>query len=141
MRYTPFASLALAFSLAYVSVANAEDVAGRWRNPAEAGDLLIYPCGDKICGKGVPSDTSKPSDDVKDVKNKNPELRNRSLNGLEVMHGFAGGPKVWSGGSIYRPADGNTYSGRLELIDPNTLKLTGCVVAPLCQSQIWKRAS
>ena len=111
MRQATFVSLAFAFSLAFVSAAHAEDVAGRWRNPAEAGDLLIYPCGDKICGKGVPSDTSKPADNVKDVKNKNPELRNRSLNGLEVMHGFSGGPKVWSGASIYRPADGNTYSG------------------------------
>ena len=141
MRHATFASFALAFSLAFASAASAQDVTGRWRNPAEAGDLVIYPCGDKICGKGVASDTSKPEDDTKDVKNKNPELRSRPLNGLEVMHGFAGGPKTWSGGSIYRPADGNTYSGRMELVDPNTLKLTGCVVAPLCQSQIWKRVS
>ena len=141
MRHATFASLALAFSFALASAASAEDIAGRWRNPAEAGDLMIYACGDKVCAKGVPTDPAKVAEDLKDVKNKNPELRNRSLNGLEVMRGFAGGPKVWSGGSIYRPADGNTYSGKMELVDPNTLKLTGCVVAPLCQSQIWKRAS
>jgi uncharacterized protein (DUF2147 family) len=139
MRMAPFASLFLAFGVMAASAAQAEGVTGRWRNPAEAGDLVIYPCGDKICAKGVASDASKATEDAKDVENKNPELRNRSLNGLEVMRGFAGGPRVWSGGSIYRPTDGNTYSGRLELIDPNTLKLTGCVVAMLCQSQTWKR--
>lgn len=141
MRIATFAPLILAAGLGMATVAQAEGVTGRWRNPAEEGDLQIYPCGDKICGKGVPSDSSKPVEDVKDVKNKNPELRSRSLNGLEVMRGFAGGPKVWSGGTIYRPADGNTYSGRMELIAPDTLKLTGCVMAPLCQSQIWKRVS
>jgi len=140
MRIAIIAPLVLMSGLAFTAAAQAADVTGRWRNPAEDGDLVIYPCGDKICGKGVASDASKPVLDVKDVKNRNPELRNRSLNGLEVIHGFSGGPKVWSGGAIYRPADGNTYSGRMELVDPNTLKLTGCVVAPLCQSQIWKRA-
>eukprot|EP01039_Chlorochromonas_danica_P019281 gene19281-23315_t len=58
MRQKTFASLALAFGLAFVSAANAQDVTGRWRNPAEEGDLVIYPCGDKICAKGVASDTS-----------------------------------------------------------------------------------
>jgi len=141
MRKAIIAPLFLISSLAFGAVAQAEDVIGRWRNPAEAGDLLIYPCGDKVCAKGVPTDPAKVAKDMKDIKNKNPELRSRSLNGLEVMRGFAGGPKVWSGGSIYRPADGNTYSGKMELVDPNTLKLTGCVVAPLCQSQTWKRVS
>jgi uncharacterized protein (DUF2147 family) len=141
MRKAIIAPLFLISSLAFGAVAQAEDVIGRWRNPAEAGDLLIYPCGDKVCAKGVPTDPAKVAEDMKDIKNKNPELRSRSLNGLEVMRGFAGGPKVWSGGSIYRPADGNTYSGKMELVDPNTLKLTGCVVAPLCQSQTWKRVS
>lgn len=141
MRRPMLAPLALTLCLAFGAAASAQDVTGRWRNPSEDGDLVIYACGDKICAKGVPSDASKAVEDVKDVKNKNPELRSRSLNGLEVMRGFAGGPKVWSGGSIYRPADGNTYSGRMELVDPNTLKLTGCVVAPLCQSQTWKRVS
>ena len=139
MKYA-LALCLLALDVGLAQAASAPPVAGRWENAREQGVLEVYACGDKVCARGLPSEAQlKAGVVVKDVKNKNPALRDRSLNGLQVMEGFTGGPTVWTDGSIYRPADGNTYKGRLELQDANTLKLTGCVVAPLCQSQIWKR--
>ena len=43
-------------------------------------------------------------------------------------------------GEIYNPEDGNTYYGKLELVDQQQVKLTGCALVVLCQSQAWFRA-
>lgn len=135
--------LALALSVglmaAMTGAADANNLVGRWQTPSEQGYIDLYECGSKICGRGVPTEAQKAGPDVKDVKNHDPALRNRSLNGLEILHDFAGGPTVWTGGAIYRPADGNTYSGKLELLDSSTMRMTGCVMAPLCKSYVWKK--
>jgi len=55
------------------------------------------------------------------------------------LTGFSGGPKVWKGGKIYNPEDGNTYQGTITLVDDNTLNLRGCVIFPLCKTQTWSR--
>ena len=47
---------------------------------------------------------------------------------------------MWSGGRIYNPDNGKTYVGDLRLLDPTRLKVTGCLVRPLCGSQVWRRA-
>jgi len=46
----------------------------------------------------------------------------------------------WSGGSIYDPDTGHTYSCKLELLDPNKLKVRGFLgVSLLGRTQIWTR--
>ena len=35
--------------------------------------------------------------------------------------------------------DGRTYKGSMKLLNPNQLKLTGCIIAPLCKTQTWTR--
>jgi len=135
------ATLAAALTVATVADA-ASPAAGRWRSHDEDGVLEIYDCGAKLCGRGLPTpEEASAAAHLKDVKNPDPALRDRSLVGIEVLKGFSGGPRVWTGGAIYRPQDGKTYSGRMELVDDDTLKLTGCVMAPLCRTITWKRAS
>ena len=122
--------------------ADASPAAGQWRSQQEDGVIEIYDCGQKLCGRGMPTPEQQAAAvAIRDVKNPDPALRSRSLLGIEVLQGFTGGPKLWTGGSIYRPQDGKTYKGRIELIDESTLKLTGCVMEPFCKSIIWKRAS
>ena len=50
------------------------------------------------------------------------------------------GRAQWSGGSIYDPDTGHTYSCKLELLDPNKLKVRGFLgVSLLGRTQIWTR--
>jgi len=114
---------------------------GVWKTPDDNGQIEIFACGGKLCGRIVTSAQIKANPGLKDSANKDPALRNRPLKGLVLMTGFGGGPSRWTGGAIYRPQDGGTYQGTIDLVDAGTLKLKGCVVAPLCQTQVWKRAS
>lgn len=107
---------------------------GVWKTEDGTG-IEIYACGSALCGKSV----SGIPRTALDIKNKNSALRNRPLLGLEIMTGFVGGPERWTGGKIYNPDDGATYSGSLFLRAPNALDLTGCVVAPICKKQTWTR--
>jgi uncharacterized protein (DUF2147 family) len=48
-------------------------------------------------------------------------------------------PGRWTDGWVYNPRDGGTYHGQMELKANGALRLTGCVVAPFCKTQIWTR--
>jgi uncharacterized protein (DUF2147 family) len=63
------------------------------------------------------------------------------MKGLVIFTGLTGGPKDYKGAALYNPTDGGTYHGSISVVDENTVKLTGCVVFPLCKTQVWHRAS
>jgi len=131
---------ALALALAAVSTgAIAASPVGDWKTPAKNGVVRVSECGDAICGKIVDGDDIRANPDVKDLNNQDASLRSRPLKGLTLFYGVKGGPTEWSGGSVYNPEDGKTYHGSIKLVDDDTLKLTGCVIAPFCKSQIWTR--
>jgi uncharacterized protein (DUF2147 family) len=130
---------------AIVSVAGAAQAAspidGRWQTPVQAGVIEIAPCGEALCGRVITSDVIKADPGKKDINNKDVALRDRPIKGLLTLKGFTGGPKRWTGGTAYNPDDGGTYKGSLTLVDTNTLKVTGCIVFPLCKTQTWTRAN
>lgn len=135
------AALMLAAGAASSSgAAGAGSPVGVWLTPDDHGQIEVYPCGSRLCGRILTSDKLRANPGLKDEANKNPALRGRPLKGLVIMTGFAGGPARWTGGAIYRPQDGGTYQGTMDLVGAGALKLKGCVVAPLCQTQEWKRA-
>ena len=117
----------------------ASPAAGLWLTPTYKGEVQISECGAALCGKIVTSDRIKANPAVADDKNKDPAQRARLLKDLPMLQGFTGGPTQWKGGSVYNPEDGGTYKGSITLIDANTLKLTGCIFAPLCKTQVWTR--
>ncbi len=117
----------------------APTVQGLWRTPTDNGQVRIEDCGAKICGRLVTSDRLQALPDQRDVRNHDKALRGRRLVGVLIAQGFSGGPTTWTGGTVYDPAGGGTYSGRIALTGPDTLKLTGCIIAPLCRSQTWTR--
>ncbi|MEP9353422.1 DUF2147 domain-containing protein [Xanthobacter sp. KR7-65] len=137
MRTTLLAGIAAGTLLA--APALAADPTGLWQTPTRNGQVEISKCGANLCGRLVSSDGIKADPALKDVNNSNTALRGRALKGLTILTGFSGGPKDWTGGSIYNAEDGRTYSGSITLDGDNTLKLRGCVVAPLCKTQIWTR--
>jgi uncharacterized protein (DUF2147 family) len=76
-----------------------------------------------------------------DERNPQPALRKLELLGEVIMRGMRyEGEARWSGGTIYDPSSGRTYSCRLELQDGGQLKVRGFLgVALLGRSQLWTR--
>ena len=121
------------------SPASAADPTGLWQTPTRGGQVEISRCGAALCGRLVSSEGLAADPALKDVNNQNAAQRGRPLKGLTILTGFAGGPQEWTGGTIYNAEDGKTYSGTLTLDGNDTLKLKGCIVAPLCKTQSWTR--
>ena len=121
------------------AAAAALPVAGLWKLPDNNVVVRIAPCGRSICGTLVSADKLKANPRLKDKMNKNTALRGRPVRGLLLLTGFTGGPSNWKDGQVYNPDDGRTYKSELNLTDPNTLDLKGCVVKPLCKSKTLTR--
>ncbi|KQV58167.1 MULTISPECIES: DUF2147 domain-containing protein [unclassified Caulobacter] len=117
----------------------AADVTGLWATPTNGGQVEIARCGNSLCGKLVTSTRIKEDPTVKDAKNKDEAQRGRTLKNLQMLYDFSGGPTKWTGGKVYNPDDGGTYSGTIEQLSDNKLKLKGCIVAPFCKTQVWNR--
>jgi len=50
------------------------------------------------------------------------------------------GDGEWSGGTIYDPNNGKTYSCKLKLTGPDTLKVRGYIgISLIGRSETWKR--
>jgi uncharacterized protein (DUF2147 family) len=117
----------------------AADATGLWQTPTNGGQVEIARCGNSLCGKLLSSNHIRENPALKDVKNKDESQRVRTLKNLQMLYDFTGGPSKWTGGKVYNPDDGGTYSGTIELIGENQLKLKGCIVAPFCKTQVWTR--
>ena len=133
------AVLTLAVALAGAGVASAASIEGRWRTPTNNAEVEIVSCGAARCGTVVTSDHLKADPAAKDVRNKDAALRGRAIKGLTFLTGFTGGPTEWKGGKVYDPDSGNTYQGTITVVDADHLKLRGCIVYPLCKTQMWTR--
>ena len=131
----------LALSAAVAAVATpafASDITGRWLTPSK-GEVEIYRCGAALCGRLLGSPRLAREPHLTDALNKDAAKRGRKIKGMTLLEGFSGGPSEFRGGRLYNPEDGNTYTGTITVVDGDTLKLKGCVVAPLCKTQVWKR--
>jgi uncharacterized protein (DUF2147 family) len=133
------AASALVLSLAIAGPAFAADITGRWRTPGNGGEVEVYACGAAICGRLISSAHIARDPNALDARNENAALKTRKLKGLTFLTGFTGGPTEWKGGKVYNPEDGKTYAGSITAVGADTLKLKGCVVAPLCKTQTWTR--
>jgi uncharacterized protein (DUF2147 family) len=133
-------SVVALLALAGAAAAAAAPIEGVWRTASDGGEIELHRCGEALCGRVVESDDIKTDPDLRDLTNKDPALRGRRLKGLDLFHGFRGGPDLWTNGRVYNPEDGRTYRGQMELMRDGRLKVTGCLVFPLCRSQVWTRA-
>ena len=130
---------ALAFASGASSQVAAPAIVGSWKAATDEGVIVIAPCGPAFCGRLVDSLRIRANPDSRDFKNKDAALRDRRVNGMTMLQGFTGGPTEWKGGTLYNPDDGGTYTGKITAQGPDALKLTGCIIFPLCKSQVWTR--
>lgn len=135
MRYVIPAILLLCSSAASA----APDVTGNWVTEDKTGLVAISRCGESLCGSIARVLVARPGVPKTDVRNPDPALRNRPIQGLRILSGFRAGRDGWEEGRIYDPKSGKSYRSVLKLNADGSLKVSGCI-AFICKSQRWTRA-
>ncbi|MDE2450145.1 MAG: DUF2147 domain-containing protein [Gammaproteobacteria bacterium] len=128
---------ALVAASAYAQTAT---VLGYWREP-RGSIIRIVPCDQRLCIEiaELPPGNRHPA---VDGRNPDPKLRTRPLCGLRIGDGFVQvDPQHASGGHLYDPRSGRTYSGEMTA-DGNLLHLRGYVGLRIFgRTATWARAS
>ena len=121
-------------------------VLGYWLTEEGQSQIEIYKKGDyQYYGKIVWLDEPFEEDGSAKLDDENPDraLRSRPLLGLEILKGFSydASKGEWSGGTIYDPENGRTYSAYMRLDGNNTLRMRGYVMGMrfLGRSTHWTR--
>lgn len=115
------------------------NIEGDWLVEDRTALVRIAPCGDRLCGDIAKILAKGPDVPKTDIHNPDPALRSRPFEGLRILTGFVPKGNGWSGGRIYDPNSGRTYSSNLKLNADGSLKVSGCI-AFFCRSQRWTRA-
>jgi uncharacterized protein (DUF2147 family) len=127
-----------AFGLALLGLpaqAQSPDPSGTWLTQSGDTRVRIAKCGTALCGIIVSSTYQK------DTNNSDPKLRERSMVGVQMISDIRPTGDGFSG-QLYNPQDGKTYTGKLKVMSPTTLQLSGCVLGGLiCRSQTWTKAN
>ena len=107
---------------------------GDWLNPAGTVEVNTRPCGHALCGRVV---WASP-DAISDAR----EGGTPNLVGTELLRNYhATGPQTWQG-TIFVPDMGKSFSSRMMELDPNSLQVSGCLIAGfICKKQVWHRAN
>jgi uncharacterized protein (DUF2147 family) len=117
-------------------------ILGEWMTAEGKARVLITMCDSLYCGKIIwLKEPLKNGNPVVDSKNADPKLRDTPILGLTFLRGFQyDGDGEYVGGKVYDPESGDTYKGRMRLIDANTLELRGYVFIPLFgRTETWTR--
>jgi uncharacterized protein (DUF2147 family) len=118
---------------------------GTWATSDAKSHIQIKECGGKLCGTIVwlKEPLDEHGKDQLDSENPDPRLRTRKILGMALLSGFVpdqNNPNVWTGGRIYDPDNGKTYSCTLTLENPNTLNVRGYVgLSILGETRTWTR--
>jgi uncharacterized protein (DUF2147 family) len=135
------AVLAAGLSLCAAPAFAADPIEGEWVTDGGASKVRISACPgkpDQMCGVV----SWLPAAKAQDLDKRNPDSvrRNQKILGMSTIWGFKqAAPGKWTGGKLYDPSSGKTYSGKLSANANGTLKVEGCVLM-VCQAQTWKRA-
>ncbi len=134
----------------YVLAAGPDDILGTWNTEDNKAKVEIFKCADKYCGKIVwlkdpnyepGSKEGTPGTPKIDVHNPDPSLRSRPILGLPFMtaFGYVGG-NSYTGGRLYDPEKGKTYSGKITLVSPHQLDLRGYIgISLIGRTSKWTR--
>jgi uncharacterized protein (DUF2147 family) len=117
-------------------------ILGEWTTAEGKARVLISNCDGLYCGRIIwlkePVKDGKP---VVDSKNPDPKLQDTLVLGMTFLRSFRyDGDGEYVGGKVYDPESGDTYSGKMRLVDANTLELRGYVLIPLFgRTETWTR--
>ncbi|HTJ57483.1 MAG TPA: DUF2147 domain-containing protein [Devosiaceae bacterium] len=149
---TPVAAIAAPMGAAPAEIANAPQIEGVWLTQSKS-QITVSPCATDFCGNiskiVVPDDIYKQNKkaiesigatNFTDEMNKDPKLKGRPIMGLQILTLHPSDkPQIYNG-EIYNPEDGNTYSGYVEVLGPNKIRLNGCILYNIiCKGEDWTR--
>ena len=124
MKYTlSFLILALYLSAHPVEAETSKDITGLWLTQKQDAAVRVEPCGDEICGYIAWLDKNEDTHSTS----------GQPLCDAKVLYGFHHSSKndnIWEGGKIYKADDEKTYSGKIALIDENTVELRAYLGIP-----------
>jgi uncharacterized protein (DUF2147 family) len=128
----------------FVPAAVAGSPVGLWYAEGGAAEVQIVPCSNALCGKVVwlHSPLGEDGCELRDDKNPDLNVRNRTIVGLEVLSGLkkADEGSVWTGGTIYDPTSGRTYSCNARMEGDDRLFLRGYFgIQLLGRTTTWTR--
>lgn len=145
MKHIIFTILALIICLpAFAQAANR--INGVWFNGEKSSKIEISQSEDgSFIGNIV---WLREANDAKgnpkiDIHNPDEKLAKRQLIGLQVLSGLKyNGKSKYSGGKIYDPKSGKTYSAKAEMVNNNTLALRGFIgIALAGRTDTWIRTT
>ena len=139
--------LALIVFFTSMTHAQSDRINGYWMTEDDESQIEIFTDErGEVHGKIIWLDEPYEDDGspILDGENPEPELRSQPILGLEIIEGFTydASDEEWSGGSIYDPESGRTYTAYMRLEDRNTLRLRGYVMGMrfLGRTTHWTRA-
>lgn len=125
---------------------NADRITGVWFNGEKSSKIEITQAKDgsfigKIVWLKEPNDAS--GHPKTDSKNSDAKLAKRPLMDLQILSGLTyDGKSKYSGGKIYDPKSGKTYSAKAEMTNNNTLALRGFIgIALAGRTDTWVRTT
>jgi uncharacterized protein (DUF2147 family) len=137
-------TIALTISGNRGEAATPADPSGTWLVEDGRARVRLERCGparDRICGYIVwmkdPLDAR--SQPYRDSRNPDPDKRARALLGHQLLMGLQATPDGRFAGDIYNAEDGKFYSVSLWRESSDRLKLKGCLIGLLCQTQTWQQ--
>lgn len=112
-----------------------------WYNTDRSAKIQIYKNGSAYEGKIVWLKEPKDANGANKVDKHNPDerLRNKPVNGLVILRGLKLETSgKFTGGTIYDPKNGKTYSCKMNLIDPTNLEVRGFIgISLLGRTEHW----
>src|SRR6188508_2106800 len=117
MKQAFLAAVGLAL-LALPAQAQSADPSGTWLTQSGDTRVRIAKCGAVYCGTIVTSTFQK------DTNNADASLRDRAIVGVRMIWDLKPDGEGYSG-QLYNPQDGKTYTGKLKVMSPTTLQLSG----------------
>lgn len=140
MRYL---LLLLFIPYSFSSIAQDSDaIVGKWINATAEAHIDISKRNDKYFGKIVwIKDPKGTEGSVKtDLKNPDPNLRKRTILGMEILKDFVYEDGKWTDGNIYDPKSGKTYSCNMTIKENGQLNMRGYIgISLIGRSETWKR--
>ena len=115
----------------------APDPTGEWRVANGYATMRLVDCNGEIWG--IVASEQRPGGI--DEKNPDARLRSRPTLGMPVLLGMKPSARNEWSGDIYNAQDGRTYSAKISLAAPDTLKVQGCVLGFLCGGENWTRVA
>jgi uncharacterized protein (DUF2147 family) len=128
----------------------ADGIVGIWLTGKQEAKIEIFRCGGAYCGKIVWTNDpvyTRLENELRagqprtDDNNPAPAMRRMPILGLRMIYNlkYAGG-NDWTGGRIYDPESGNTYSANFSLVSKDRLELRGYfLVSFFGKTTTWTR--